>query len=135
MVDFKKMLEEIEHEDQCKYKVIVAGGRHFTNQTFVNGALDHYLAKLPKDKMIIVEGGAKGADACGKKWAEDNGVMVKTFPAHWDLYGKRAGHLRNAEMAEYATHLVAFWDGQSRGTKNMIDTAKKAGLKVIVVKY
>lgn len=66
--------------------------------------------------------------------------MLK-FQADWDRYGKSAGYRRNAEMAKFASEegnkgvLIAFWDGESRGTKNMIDLAKRYGLKVHVVNY
>lgn len=33
-------------------------------------------------------------------------------------------------MADRAEALVAIWDGQSRGTKHMIDTARAQGLRV-----
>jgi alkanesulfonate monooxygenase SsuD/methylene tetrahydromethanopterin reductase-like flavin-dependent oxidoreductase (luciferase family) len=57
----------------------------------------------------------------GLKWAEQLGVKVARFPADWDTYGKRAGYLRNEQMAEYADALFAIWDGESKGTKHMID--------------
>ena len=60
---------------------------------------------------------------------------MRVFPADWDKYGKRAGYLRNVQMAEYADALLAFWDGESRGTKNMIDEALSRGLKVGVKRY
>ena len=52
-------------------------------------------------------------------------IKIKYFPADWNTYGKSAGFVRNIEMAENATALIAFWDGKSSGTKHMIETAKK----------
>lgn len=60
---------------------------------------------------------------------------MKRFPADWGKYGKSAGVLRNKQMAEYADGLIAFWDGKSRGTANMIETAKGLGLRVRVARY
>lgn len=60
---------------------------------------------------------------------------MKRFPAKWKEYGKAAGFVRNSEMADYSDMLIAFWDGKSKGTKNMIDNAKKKKVKVKVVKY
>lgn len=112
-------------------KVIIAGGRDFDNYD--------YLSETMRNLNIIVSevvcGGANGADALGKKWAEDNGIPVKMFPAEWDGYGKSAGFIRNHDMAEYADFLVAFWDGKSHGTKNMIDTMKRLKKHGKVVKY
>ena len=52
-------------------------------------------------------------------------IKLSTSPADWDLDGKSAGFKRNVKMAEYADALVAFWDGESKGTKHMIETAKE----------
>ena len=57
------------------------------------------------------------------------------FLAQWDKYGRQAGPMRNRQMAENADALIAYWDGESRGSKNMIEEAKKRGLKVAVKYY
>ena len=56
-------------------------------------------------------------------------------PADWERHGKAAGPIRNAEMADVSDALIAFWDGQSCGTKSMIELAKRKGLQVAVVRY
>lgn len=114
-------------------RVIVAGGRDFNNYQLLRDKLDYYLQNLPD--IEIVSGGAKGADALGERYAEENAYPLKIFPADWDNLGKRAGFVRNSEMAEHADYLIAFWDGKSRGTKHMINIAKRVGLKVKVVIY
>lgn len=121
-----------------KTRVIIAGSREFPipfNLVFVTSAVEDALACLgisTYDNIEIVSGTARGADRMGEEWANLYGVNVKQFPADWDKHGKAAGPIRNAEMAEYGDVLIAFWDGESRGTKGMIDLAKKKGLKVIV---
>lgn len=93
------------------------------------------------DKIRIVSGTARGADKLGEQYAQIAHYDVSRFPAAWDLYGKSAGYKRNAEMAKFASEdgnigvLIAFWDGKSRGTKHMIDLAKRYGLDVHVVNY
>ena len=57
------------------------------------------------------------------------------FPADWDKHGKSAGYKRNLEMAENADALIAFWDGESRGTKHMIDIAKEKNLLTRIIRY
>ena len=86
--------------------------------------------------IIIVSGEATGIDTLGKSFAYENGFHVESFPANWNKYGKRAGFIRNKQMGDYATHLIAFWDGKSRGTKNMIDYMKSLNkpVKVILLK-
>jgi hypothetical protein len=79
----------------------------------------------------VVSGCARGADQLGERWADERGYPVKRFPADWHKHGKRAGYLRNEEMAGYATHLVAFWDGRSRGTKHMIDLGHNLQTRVV----
>lgn len=83
--------------------------------------------------MEIVSETAKGADRFGEWFALQHDILVKQFPADWSL-GKRAGYLRNKQMAEYVTHLIAIWDGESKGTKMMIQLAKAYGLKVRVIR-
>ena len=68
-------------------------------------------------------------------YAADHNLQCELFPADWEHHGKAAGPIRNAEMAEVADALIAFWDGQSRGTKSMIDLAKRKGLQVAVVRF
>ena len=58
---------------------------------------------------------------------------IKRFPADWENLGRGAGYVRNVQMAFYADALIAFWDGESRGTKHMIDIAKEKGLMVRVI--
>ena len=68
----------------------------------------------------------------GEEWARYNNLRVQRFPADWGTYGISAGPRRNASMAEYADALIAVWDGVSRGTRNMIQEARKRGLKVYI---
>ena len=106
------------------FKVIVAGGRDFNNYKGLSDSLD-YLLKNINDDIQIVCGMARGADRLGERYAKEHGYQVIYFPADWDLDGKSAGFKRNVKMAEYADALVAFWDGESKGTKHMIETAKE----------
>lgn len=106
-------------------KLIVAGGRDFDDYDRLANILDKTLAKFPT--LEVVCGLAKGADTLGAIWARMKGIPVVEFPADWDLHGKAAGHIRNRQMGDYATHLIAFWDGGSKGTKGMIDYMEYLG--------
>ena len=116
-------------------RTIVAGGRHFKDYGLVQCELEHFEEYNSSSELIVVSGGAKGADSLGEQWAKEEEREVVVFPAEWDKYGKSAGYRRNVQMAEYAESLVAFWDGKSKGTKHMIDIAIDKGLLVKVVKY
>lgn len=111
-------------------KVIIAGGRNFNDYEKLCQVCDKELSKLTE--VEIVSGAANGADKLGENYASDNGYPVKQFPADWNRFGKGAGCIRNAPMAEYADALIAFWDGKSIGTKHMIDLANRFNLKVKV---
>jgi hypothetical protein len=82
----------------------------------------------------VVSGAARGADIAGERWAEERDIPVKQFKADWDKHGKAAGPIRNAQMADYADCLVAVWDGQSKGTRSMIEYAVQRGLLVYVLR-
>ncbi|TVR36947.1 MAG: DUF2493 domain-containing protein [Cryomorphaceae bacterium] len=114
-------------------KVIIAGGRNFEDYVGLCLACDKAL--LHSKVSEVVSGAAHGADKLGEKYAAENGYFIRQFPANWSKHGRGAGPVRNAQMAGYADMLIAFWDGVSSGTKNMIDTAKRAGLEVIVYHY
>jgi hypothetical protein len=115
-------------------KLIVAGGRDFDYFETLSIELD-YLRGLLTEEVTIVSGTAKGADSMGEKYAEQEALDVVKFPAYWNKHGRAAGYIRNSEMADYSDILLAFWDGESKGTKHMIDLAIKKGLMVKVVRY
>lgn len=104
-------------------KVIIAGSRDFNNYDLVEETIE----KLGLEIDEVVYGGAAGADYMGLLWARKHKVKVKTFLAEWSVYGGAAGPLRNARMANYGDYLLAFWDGKSPGTKNMIYEMRKKG--------
>lgn len=111
-------------------KVIVAGSRDFDDYALLCNTLDEL---FPKRDIEIVSGNARGADRLGERYAEDRWINCMKFPANWAKYGKGAGPIRNQEMADYADILVAFWDYQSSGTRDMITRAMKEGLEVHVI--
>jgi len=71
-------------------------------------------------------------DGLAEEWARENGIPIKRFPADWDKHGKAAGPIRNRAMAEYADALLAVWDGESKGTANMILEMHRMGKPVFV---
>lgn len=119
-------------------RMIIAGSRGFDNYDLLKQKSDEVLSRfnLADCKVTIVSGTANGADKLGERYARDRNYFLKRMPAKWDVHGRSAGYIRNAEMAVYAKEeigiLCAFWDGKSRGTKHMIDLANKHGLEVFV---
>ena len=100
--------------------LLIAGSR-----TYYAPWLDHVLdnASYVHDVLFdqVIEGCAIGVDKWAEGWAERKGYYEKHCPARWDELGKRAGYVRNTEMASFATHAIVVWDRQSRGDKHMND--------------
>ena len=114
-------------------KIIIAGGRDFGNYKLLEEYVNKMTANL--DDFVIVSGGARGADELGERYAKENGNDLIVIPAEWGIYGNRAGPIRNGEMAKVADMLIAFWDGKSRGTSNMINIMDELHKPVRVCKY
>ena len=100
-------------------RVIIAGSRTITSYDTVKEAV----ANSGFTITTVISGCARGVDQLGEKWANENGVKIARFPANWEKYGKRAGAIRNAAMADNADALIAVWDGKSAGTRDMIKQA------------
>lgn len=117
--------------------LIVAGGRDFNNWDvfYANfyAWFDRHDGEL--SSTVILSGMAAGADSMGYLAAEDNGIPYEEYPAKWDLFGLAAGGYRNTQMACSATHLLAFWNKESTGTRDMISKANKIGLIIDIVYY
>ena len=113
-------------------KYIIAGGRNFRDFPLLWDTCEKII--INDIDVEIVSGTANGADKLGEHYARLKDYPVKQFPADWSL-GKQGGYIRNAEMADYADVLIAYWDGESRGTSHMINLAKDKGLTVHVIQY
>ena len=116
-------------------RVLVCGSRHFNDYERLK---EEVLNALPVGDYLgstIISGHARGADILGEKLAEDMCWGLDVFPADWKTYGKGAGHIRNAQMLREGKPdlVIAFKAKDSRGTKNMIDQATKAGIEVRVI--
>ena len=112
-------------------KVLICGGRDFKDYDRLKKICDNLLT--PND--IIICGMAQGADLLGKKYADEHGLSIEKYPADWENLGKKAGFIRNIEMLNNCTHVLAFWDSISKGTKHTIDTAKKRNIPLKIVLY
>lgn len=110
-------------------KVIIAGSRTFWDETLVAQVLGQDHQRITQ----ILHGGAQGADRCGFRWAWRHHVPSRCFRADWARYGKAAGPRRNAQLAQAGDVLVAFWDGQSPGTRDMIRQMQALQKPVVIV--
>ena len=120
------------------FVVIVAGSRSFNDLPLMYDKLDYYLQK--QDKVLIIHGGANGADKCAAIYAKDRNIETKVFLPDWNKHGKKAGILRNIEMFKYASQFqnrgcVVFWDGKSKGTQNDIKLSEKYNVPLRIVEF
>lgn len=108
-------------------KVAVIGSRGLTVSN-----LEKY---LPEGTVEIVSGGARGIDSCAKAFALRNNLEYTEFLPDYDKFARSAPIIRNNEIIEYADIVLAFWDGESRGTKYVIDRCRKIGKSVLVYAF
>ena len=107
-------------------KIVIAGCRNYNNYYEAKDYIDFCIREIKKNNTIVIlSGGCKGADMLGERYAIENGYEISKFVANWDKYGKAAGPIRNEQMAIDADYIIFFWDFKSKGTKSMIEYAKK----------
>lgn len=127
-------------------KLIIAGGRDFRDYDLLERECKIFIAEqtflksenastLNSSDITTISGKAMGADLLGERFSSKYGFNILEFPADWDSHGRSAGPIRNAEMARNATHCICFWDGESNGTKNMIENCKKFNLVYKIIYY
>jgi hypothetical protein len=122
-----------------EYRVIIAGSREMADYEAARKAIGEVLGEIGGSAPVrVVSGHCRGADLLGERYAREHGLELSVFPAEWNRYGRRAGFIRNTQMAEFASEegvegaLIAFWDGESRGTMMMIGIAEKKGIDTYV---
>ena len=98
-------------------KVIIAGTRNIDDYKLVVDTITRSGYNITE----VVSGCATGVDRLGEQWARVNDIPTREMPARWDLYGRKAGPVRNKAMADYADAAIIIWDGKSAGTRNMIE--------------
>ncbi len=113
-------------------KLIIAGSRNLNisvqdiyNVLWYNG--------FELNTLEIVSGAAKGPDSVAIDFARLHNMPIHIYPAKWSVIGKSAGIIRNKQMGDFADALIAFWDGESKGTKHMIDYMTSLNKQVEVV--
>ena len=128
-----------------KVKVAIVGSRSFTpifgniskqhsrTRYLINAAMKNLYEDQPVLSKII-SGGADGADKYGEAYAAWEGVETEILRPDWEKHGNSAGYLRNAVIVEKADIIVAYWDGESKGTKHTIELAIKQRKPLIIIR-
>lgn len=108
-------------------KIAIVGSRNL-----IVGDIENY---LPENTTEIVSGGAKGVDSSAKEFALKNNIPITEFLPDYKRYGRGAPLRRNQQIVDYADEIIVFWDGQSKGSKFVIDYCKKKDKKVTVYHF
>lgn len=153
---YKLHIESIETEANniCSpLRILICGSRNFDesqidksfNLVTVGAVMDSVINSkinecvLPSYPVEIVEGGARGADDYGRKFANRYGYRLTEMLANWSI-GKQAGYIRNVKMFEYLAEVkrnmvFILWDGESEGTLHDIKLSYKYGMLTYVYLY
>jgi len=110
-------------------KIAVVGSRSFDDYDLLVDTLSDF------DISEIVSGGASGADSLAEKYAKLFLIPTNIIKPNWSLYGKAAGMIRNTDIVKSSDHVVAFWDGVSKGTANSIKTANKLNVPTTIIRF
>ncbi len=105
-------------------KVAIIGSRHLQ--------VDDLSVYLPSNTTAIIGGGAKGIDTCAGRFAENNGIPFIEMRPAYERYGRAAPLVRNREIVLSADHVLAFWDGQSKGTHHVIELCRTLGKPITI---
>lgn len=110
-------------------KITITGSRNWTNTDLLIETLERYTI------TELIHGGATGADQLAANWAKEKSIKITERKPDYDTHKSTATHVRNSEMVQMADGVIAFWDGESKGTASTIEKARKAGklLQVVMI--
>jgi hypothetical protein len=112
-------------------RILISGSRGYANYEefadlmgyYVSDIISKHRSPMPSKPVFITGKARTGADDLIIRWCKEQGYQWCECPADWNKHGKAAGMIRNREMGLMATHLIVFWDGRSKGTRNMLEFA------------
>ena len=122
------------------FVLLIAGSRNFNDYNKLCEITDKLLVNHYGKHIIIVSGGARGADALAERYADERGYIKHIMPADWNRYGKSAGYRRNEDMHMYiapsaSKGCLCFWDGESKGTAHNFELAKQYNNPIRIYNY
>lgn len=114
------------------YSLAIVGSRELTNYEWFKEHVQAFISEHGKPDLIV-SGGARGADTLARIYAKENGIPIQEFLPNWKL-GRHAGILRNTDIIEASTHLIAFPSKVGRGTQDSMRKAEQSG-KIVQTIY
>ncbi len=112
-------------------ELAIVGSRTFTDKTFFYQKINEFIEKY-NTPDIIISGGAIGADTLGEQYANDNNILTKIFYPNWNKYGEYAYTMRNTEIVNNCTHILAFPSNYRHGTQDTIRKGKLANKEIMI---
>lgn len=123
---------EEQPNNETPFKLMISGSRSIRNLKIIFDELEKIYAAHPD--LILISGGAKGVDSIAEEWSRFRKLPIEQHKPDWSKYGKGAGIVRNKEMVLAADYVLIFWDGESKGTKSVIDFCEKQGKPYLLKK-
>ena len=123
------------------FLLLIAGSRTFNDYSKLCEIADNLLVNQHGKRIIVVSGGAKGADTLAEQYAKERGYISHVMPADWNRYGNSAGYRRNKDMHRYIAipsakrGCICFWDGKSKGTEHNFELAKEFDNPIRIYNY
>ena len=114
-------------------KLAIVGSRNFNNYDLMTQKLKEMLEGWDEIEEIV-SGGASGIDTLAKRYANEIGVPIKEFLPNWKEFGPAAGPIRNSQIVDYCTHLIAFPSKTGKGTQDSIRKAQ-VSQKIVKISY
>jgi hypothetical protein len=114
------------------YKLAIVGARTFNDVALFESTMKEYVLKHGLPSMVV-SGGARGADELGERWANAQGIPTIILKPDWKKHGKAAGLLRNTDIVNACTHMIAFPSKTGKGTQDSIRKAKKQNIELLVI--
>lgn len=115
--------------------MLITGARDWDDRAAIEKVIRHRVAHHGVGGVIVIEGGAPGADQLSHEVADELGVHVATVRANWNVYHRAAGAIRNKAMAALEPdEVVAFHPDlrYSKGTKSMVEIALRCGIRTFI---
>lgn len=129
----------IQVDEENEFFCLIVGSRTFVDYELFCKKVDKLLQNKVHKSIVIVSGGAEGADSLAEKYADEKGYQCLVFQAAWKEEGKKAGRIRNEKMHKFISQkadraVIAFWNGHSVGTTHSFEFAEKYGNQIRIIK-
>lgn len=112
-------------------KIAVVGSRSITDYESIEIAVKGLLEGM--GPFTLVTGGARGVDRLAAHAARKLGIPVEEYKPDYAAHGRRAPLVRNERIVKEANYMLAFWDGESNGTRHVVALARAKGIECEVM--